>query len=341
MREITVNASKKYTVTVTDSWLNLPRVINENAKGKKIAIISDTNVSPLYLDQIKSLISSDYEVISLVVEAGEKSKCIEVYASLLNELAQNAFTRADTLIALGGGVVGDLTAFTASTYMRGITLIAIPTSLLSMIDSSVGGKTAINLSVGKNLCGTFYQPSVVYINVSTLKTLPDKEIQCGKGELVKYAILDKKISQNDLCNYDSIEVISKCVEIKKDIVQADEFESGKRALLNLGHTFGHALEALSNYTLSHGECVLGGLYLILELSKKLYKMDEGEYLKILALLQKIDDKKDYGYSIEDMLTQIAVDKKATFNGVKVVTIKGVGEVEITPLTLSEIRSYFE
>jgi len=336
MNEIKVNASRKYVVTVADSWERLRKTVDSVTKGTRIAVITDETVAKFYLDEVTDVLKG-YEIFPYAVPAGENSKSMGVYSAVMEYLAENSFRRDDTVLALGGGVVGDLAAFAASTYMRGIRLIAVPTTLLSMIDSSVGGKTAINLGVGKNLCGTFYQPYAVYANVKTLSTLPEREILCGKGELAKYAVLSESISADDIDNYNSAEVIAKCISVKRDIVEADEFESGKRMLLNLGHTVGHAVEALSDYTIPHGICVLKGLYAAAFISKGASLLSEKDYSEIIDILKRVDEDISYGFSSEDILKEISVDKKSVAGGVNFVYIKKKGECEVRKTDTETLR----
>ena len=222
--EIKVSASKNYSVIIKDSLSELKNCAKSVIKGDKIAVITDKNVEKLYLSQIGDIFN-DYSVFNYVVNGGEESKSITCFYEILEFLAENGFKRNDTVIALGGGVIGDLAGFTASTYMRGINLIMIPTSLLAMVDSSVGGKTAINLKSGKNLAGCFYQPSLVYINTEFLKTLPDREILSGLGEVVKYAFIGSGLTTEDLKGGITPSLIYKCVDIKRQIVENDEKES--------------------------------------------------------------------------------------------------------------------
>ena len=271
--EIKVKASKNYSVIIKDNLNELLPCCKSVIKGDKIAIITDKNVEKLYLNTVKEIFS-DYSVYTYTVDGGEDSKSLSCYFSLLEFLAEKGFKRSDTIIALGGGVIGDLAGFTASTYMRGINLIMLPTTLLSMVDSSVGGKTAVNMPSGKNLVGSFYQPSLVYISTEFLKTLPSREVLSGMGEIVKYSFIGSGFNLDDIKNGITANLICKCVDIKRQIVENDEKESGERKLLNLGHTVGHAIEKIENYNLSHGECVLKGLYYALEISKKLGKMEE-------------------------------------------------------------------
>ena len=197
--EINVKASKNYQVVIKDNLSELLPYSKGVIKGNKVAIITDKTVEKLYLNTVKEIFS-DYSVYTYVVDGGEDSKSLNCYISILQFLAESAFKRDDTVIALGGGVIGDLAGFSASTYMRGINLIMIPTTLLSMVDSSVGGKTAVNMSSGKNLVGSFYQPSLVYIATEFLKTLPNREVLSGMGEIVKYSFIGSGLNLEDIKN---------------------------------------------------------------------------------------------------------------------------------------------
>ena len=338
MHKVEVKASRSYTVTVDSSFDNLHEVVKNIAGSGRIAVITDDNVAPLYLQEITALLN-DFNIVVHTVAAGEASKSIAVYASLMEELANDGFHRDDTVLTLGGGVVGDLGAFVASTYMRGVKLISVPTTLLSMIDSSVGGKTAVNLTAGKNLCGTFYQPHAVYANVRTLATLPESEIVCGIGELVKYALLDKRITAHDIERYANEEVIAECVKIKRDIVEADEYESGKRMLLNLGHTIGHAVEALSCYTMPHGLCVLKGLMAIARVSDKYFAWSDATRKAVYSLLGKVDADYSIDYPPDEILRTVSLDKKAASTGINTVLIRNVGDCMTVTMSIDRLRSY--
>ena len=268
MKQINVKASKNYTITVDRAFENFKAQVLPLIKGNVVAVITDTNVEPLYYAQLESLLTGK-TVCKFVIPAGEENKNAENYISLVNALAKAGLSRKSTVIGLGGGVVGDMSAFVASTYMRGVSYIAIPTTLLSMVDSSVGGKTGIDLDSGKNLLGTFFQPDTVYINLDFLNTLPEREVKSGLGEIMKYAFIDSRITPSDLQNINYEDLIVKSLEIKRDIVERDERESGDRMLLNFGHTIGHAIEKLYDYKVSHGECVLKGMAYAIELSEKL------------------------------------------------------------------------
>lgn len=335
MQELKVSASKTYTVTITDELEAFSERVLPFIKGENVAIITDDTVNKLYGAALDGFLSGK-RVYKAVIRHGEKSKNAKNYINIINALAENGFTREDTVIALGGGVVGDLAGFVASTYMRGITLIAVPTTLLSAVDSSVGGKTAIDLKAGKNLCGTFYQPSAVYINTGFFRDLPEKEIKNGLGEVVKYAFLSDTVKASDIKNIDE-KLVYNCLKIKRDIVEKDEKESGERALLNLGHTFGHAVENLSGYTLSHGACVLKGLVYSIEISRRIYDLSDETVNRMYELLKSAKVDLTTPYSGQMLVKQILSDKKRKGDNINFVALKGIGKPEIVKMKISELE----
>ena len=291
MNTVHVKASREYDVLIAPGLL---ATLGDHAKAikkvKKICIVSETNVWPLYGNAAKqSLLDAGFEVVEFVFPAGEASKNGNTYLEILNFLAQNKVTRSDVIIALGGGVVGDLTGFAAATYLRGISYIQIPTTLLAMVDSSVGGKTAIDLPSGKNLAGAFYQPKLVLCSLNTLSTLPQKIFCDGCAEVIKYGVLyDVNLFQHLLekgIQFDQEYIISRCVELKRDVVITDEFDTGARQMLNLGHTIGHAIEATSHYTVSHGEAVAIGMAMVSKASAELGICEHSIYHQICNALE--------------------------------------------------------
>lgn len=332
MITLQAHASKNYSIIVTRGWQDLSFA---HLKGKKVCIVSDSNVAPLYMGDIRSRLEN-VTVFEYVIEAGEKSKNAQNYIDILTFLAENEFSRKDVVLALGGGVVGDLAGFVSATYMRGIDFYQIPTTLLAMIDSSVGGKTAIDLAVGKNLVGAFYQPSGVYINLDTLDTLPKVELDNGKGELVKYAFLSEQISKKPLNVIDE-QLICDCLKVKIGIVEEDEKESGKRMLLNLGHTVGHAIETMSHYTLPHGVCVAKGLKVAIEISKNIYGFEEKKERAMLQLLKSVDIDLSLPYDINDLIAQMTHDKKTVGDEVSFVLVKDIGDCRIEKLKLDDLK----
>jgi len=265
MKTITVNASKTYDIKIGSGILDDAGGILRKTGGTA-AVITDDIVAPLYAQRLEnSLSKSGIRAVRYVIPNGEASKNEEQFLSLVNFLAKEKFSRTDTVIALGGGVVGDLAGFAAAVFMRGIGFVQIPTTLLAAVDSSVGGKTAINLETGKNLAGAFYQPDAVLCDISLLSTLTPDVYRDGCAEVIKYGIIA------DSALFDSFEtpineqfenVIARCVEIKRDIVARDEYERGERKLLNFGHTVGHAIELLSGYKITHGSAVAAGMAVV-------------------------------------------------------------------------------
>ncbi|MBO5888975.1 MAG: 3-dehydroquinate synthase [Clostridia bacterium] len=332
--EVKVNASKNYSVVIKDDITLFSNYIKD-LKGDKVAIISDSNVDALYgglLD--KALLNK--KVYEYTFKAGENSKNANTYIEILNFLAKNQFKRNDTIIALGGGVTGDLAGFVAGTYMRGINLIMVPTTLLSMVDSSVGGKTAINLDSGKNLAGVFYQPSLVYIALDFLKTLPKREILSGMGEVIKYAFLGDLVTVDDIKQGITKELIYKCVSIKADIVNKDEKESGERKLLNLGHTVGHAIEKASNYFISHGECVLLGMKKAIEISKSVNGLTEDNANKAMEILLLSGSKLSLSFDKDELYSYLKQDKKGQGDKVDFIVINNDLKGEIKSIELKEL-----
>jgi len=267
-----------YTIYIGSALLDNSELLSSYCAGDNVLIVSNEIVAPLYLEKVRASIK-DKKVHQLVICDGEVYKSRESFFQLIDYLVENGFRRNDTLLALGGGVIGDLSGFVAASYQRGMNFVQIPTSLLAQVDSSVGGKTAINHQQGKNLIGAFYQPSAVIIDVNTLLTLPEREYLSGFGEIVKYALLGQKgidqilkLKTNNLLSRDQDtlkELIYLCCQKKASIVEKDEKEKGERALLNLGHTFAHALETLTNYGYYlHGEAVSIGILMALNLSVK-------------------------------------------------------------------------
>lgn len=334
--KLTVNASKSYDIYIENDFSKIEEQVKKVTSGKKILVVMDSKVDFFY-NRKKYFVN--YDVYFYVFPAGENSKNADTLFAILKQLSDNCFTRSDTVVAFGGGVVGDVAAFAASIYMRGINLISVPTTLLSSIDSSIGGKTAIDFNGFKNNIGSFYQPSFVYINTSLLKTLSLDQIASGLGEAVKYAFLSKTIAPNLLkleSDDDVNSLIYKCLEIKKAIVEEDEFDTNKRFLLNLGHTIGHSIESLSNYTIPHGICVVKGLKAVIEISAKYYNLLDGTKNEMLALLNEVGTDSSNPYTKGEIIMNLTHDKKANSDGVNFVLLKGIAEPQIQFLTFDEI-----
>ena len=294
MKVITINTSKTYDVVIDQGLIAEVGSRIRSLKGQcRCAIISDSNVWPIYKTQISaSLDENELDYVSYVFPAGEASKSIETYTKILQFLAENHITRSDLVIALGGGVTGDMAGFAAATYLRGVDYIQVPTSLLAMVDSSVGGKTAIDLPCGKNLVGAFYQTIAVLCDTDALSTLPLDVFRDGCAEVIKYAVLfDTNLFEHlqlHGMNFDRENVIAACVEHKRNVVSGDEFDHGQRQLLNLGHTIGHCIEAESNFTITHGQAVAAGMCMIARYGIKLGITEESQYNLIAELVNKFD-----------------------------------------------------
>lgn len=335
MTQIEISASRSYTVTIGSSLLQ--RIEKLISGDTNVCIVCDSNVWPLYGKALRErLCGNDILVDFCVFPAGETSKTAENYLELLNFLSVNAFTRSDRIIALGGGVVGDLAGFAAATYLRGIPYIQIPTSLLAMVDSSVGGKTGIDLPAGKNLCGAFYQPESVLCDTDVLKTLPEDVFRDGCAEVIKYAVLfDPElfgILERDGLDFDREAVIARCIEHKRNCVQADEFDRGHRMLLNLGHTIGHAIEKCSNFKISHGKAVAIGLAIIC----RAVKCPDAD--RIIALLRKFGLPTATDLPATDLWEAALSDKKRSGELVNLIVPKAIGDCRIAPTTVEELKT---
>ena len=335
MQTIKVKASREYEVQIHQDFNNLAESVKGVFSGSKILLLTDSNVSDLYSKEVLEKLK-DFNVYTYVIPAGERSKNITNFALILEYMAKNNFSREDLVFSLGGGVVGDLAGFVASSYMRGVKFIQCPTTLLAQVDSSVGGKTAVNLEQGKNLVGAFYQPILVYVNVSTLKTLPQSELTNGFGEIVKYGFISKSVSKKMIQEKDYNQLIANCIKIKAQIVNEDEYEKGLRAVLNLGHTIGHAIESLSGYTISHGLCVAKGINKIIQASKNYYRFDDCVTKELYQLLNSYNFDLEVPYSNKQILEKINNDKKADNKSIKAVLINEIGKVEIVKMPIEQL-----
>lgn len=341
MKIVTVNASKKYDIKIGSGLLpSIGEEARKLGKAAKVCIVSETNVWPLYGEIVRnSLESSGFSVVSHVFPAGEESKNGFTYLTLMNFLAENKLTRSDLIVALGGGVVGDLAGFAAATYLRGIRFIQVPTTLLAAVDSSVGGKTAIDLPAGKNLCGAFCQPSLVLCDTDTLNSLPTDIFRDGCAEVIKYGVLYDEPFFSNLeqagPDFHREAVIARCVELKRDVVMEDEFDTGARMKLNLGHTIGHGVEARSNFQLSHGKSVAIGLAIVSRAAKC---PDSG---RILACLEKFGLPTTTDYPVEDIYQYTLSDKKRSGGTVNLILPRKIGHCDIVPTPVEDLKTFIE
>ena len=344
VKKIRVKASGEYDVLIGRNLLdNIGSLIKEVAGSCKIALVTDDTVNALYADKVMlSLKNAGYTAVKFVFPHGEKSKNLNVYGQILNFLAENEITRTDCLVALGGGVVGDMAGFAAASFLRGIKYVQIPTTLLSQIDSSVGGKTAIDLPAGKNLVGAFKQPALVVCDVDTLSSLPKEIFIDGMGEAAKYALLDKKVYYL-ICSgeYAIEELVYLSIDYKRRVVEADEFESGLRKLLNLGHTPAHGIENLSGYTIPHGRAVAMGLDIILNASFKRGYISKNDYENMLSAVKKCVGENVCPYEIEKIATAALSDKKRSGDYITVIAVHGVEDCRPEKIKVIELAEYLK
>lgn len=310
-------------------------------KNKKVCIVSDTNVSKYYLDELVNGLKNHVKVIKIFIfPFGEESKQLHVVSDLYCCLMEAEFDRSDFLIALGGGVVGDLTGFAAATYLRGVQFIQMPTSLLAMVDSSIGGKTGVDLEAYKNMIGAFHQPKLVYIDLNSLNTLPDREFNSGFGEIVKHGLIKdkayyqwliehtKKIQNKDFVILE--EMIARSCEIKKHVVEKDPKEQGERALLNFGHTIGHAIEKIMNFQLLHGECISLGLVAACYISYQRGNLTKEELEQIIQILKSYSlPVQIKGLNIDHVIKISKNDKKMISGKIRFILLKEIGQAIVS------------
>ncbi|MCA1897343.1 3-dehydroquinate synthase [Shewanella putrefaciens] len=354
MKQIQVDLGERsYPIYIGQNLMNDSEALSRYLLKKRILIVTNETVAPLYLNQIQEVMVSFGEVESVILPDGEQFKDLTHLDAIFTALLQRNYGRDSVLVALGGGVIGDMTGFAAACYQRGIDFIQIPTTLLSQVDSSVGGKTAVNHPLGKNMIGAFYQPQLVLIDTQCLHTLPAREFAAGMAEVIKYGIMwDGEFFQwleNNVQALKRLETealvyaISRCCEIKADVVSQDETEQGVRALLNLGHTFGHAIEAEMGYgNWLHGEAVAAGTVLAAQTARSLGLIDESIVCRIVQLLQAFDlpvsapESMDFDSFIQHMRR----DKKVLGGQIRLVLPTGIGQADVfsqvTESTLEQV-----
>ena len=342
-QEISVELGKNsYPILVQRGLLDrVGECLKQWYRGAKIAVVTDTHVDPLYGERLEqSLKGAGYESKRIVVPAGETSKAFENLKGLYSAFLDFSLTRSDLVVALGGGVVGDLTGFAAATFLRGVPFVQVPTSLLAQIDSSVGGKVAVDLPEGKNLAGAFWQPRAVFIDPLLLQTLSDHYFFDGMAEVVKTACIKDEglFEQLEGCFDRSQlmgcidEIVARCCTIKKSVVERDERDTGERMLLNFGHTLGHAIEACEHFEgLSHGEAVAAGMVMITQMSEAKGLTQPGTASRIEGLLHRFGLPTEYRKaSLEQLLPFVAKDKKKARGSLTLVLLKGVGKGYLYP-----------
>jgi 3-dehydroquinate synthase len=332
---------RSYPIFIGESLLQRADLLDDAIAGSQVMVVSNQTVAPLYLASLRQALG-EREVQALILPDGEEYKTLDEIAGILDALVGARFARDCTVIALGGGVVGDMAGFAAACYQRGVAHIQVPTTLLSQVDSSVGGKTGVNHPKGKNMIGAFHQPACVIVDTRTLDTLPDRELSAGLGEVIKYGMLwDVDFFAWLEQNMDSLlardrdalmTVIHRSCAIKAEMVSADETEGGIRALLNLGHTFGHAIEAGLGYgAWLHGEAVAAGLCLAADLSRRLGRIDTGDVERVERLVRSanLPIRAPGDLSAGRMLELMAVDKKVKGGKLRLVLLEAIGKADLT------------
>lgn len=344
MKKIVIKLkTKSYTITVSSGLLKTFNSFWPLKKGNKVMIVTNQILAPIYLDKIKNILENNFiKVDCVIIPDGEQFKNLSTANIIFTELLNKMHGRDTTLIALGGGVIGDLTGFVAATYQRGVKFIQIPTTLLAQVDASIGGKTAVNHICGKNMIGVFYQPDSVLIDTDFLKTLSLREVQSGMAEIVKYGIImdssffawiEKNISLVLSLDDSAIEYcINRCCEIKASVVTNDEYEIGMRMILNLGHTYGHAIETFMQYSKNwlHGEAISVGMVMASRASLLINKISNNDFYRIKSLLKKIGlpIKGPEIMTVQDYLCSMMHDKKVMDNQLRLVLPVEIGKAKV-------------
>ena len=357
IREVAVGGAQPYVIAIGDGLLDDGPRLAATLRGRHVLIVSDANVAPLYANRVQAAVQAATPgavITQLVIPAGEQEKTVARFAEVLDALAALGATRDASVVALGGGVVGDLAGFAAACWMRGIDVIQLPTTLLAMVDSSVGGKTAVDLPAGKNLAGAFHPPRAVIADTAALHTLPDRELRAGLAEVVKYGAIAVSLDAGDAGFLDWLEAhadallardpaalaeaIARCCTFKAAVVARDPLERGDRALLNFGHTFGHAIEVEQGYAgtvgngLNHGEAVAVGMVLAMRLSAALGLAPASNGERLQRLLQRLGlpTTLPSGLDPQALLARMRLDKKADAGGIRFILGDGAGTARVVP-----------
>lgn len=345
--ELTVQTAKPYSILLERGLLAQTgkHCLPLFSTGTRAMVISDSNVFPLYGETvIDSLRQAGYEACSCVFPAGEQSKLLSTVETFFRALGENGFTRSDFIVALGGGVTGDMAGFAAATFLRGIDFVQIPTTLLAQVDSSVGGKTGVDLPFGKNLVGAFHQPRLVLIDPDTLSTLPPHFFADGMGEVIKYGCIRRPALFNRLLHEDVQEhleeVIYECVDCKRQVVEADALDKGERMILNFGHTLGHALEKLHGFSgLSHGEAVGIGMVLISKAAERAGLTAPGTSEKIVTLLERYNLPTATDRNMDELAKATALDKKSAGKNLRLILLHDIGDAYIYTIPAADLQMF--
>lgn len=346
MREIRVSASRDYDVVIGEGLMDEAgeRLAKLLPAPRSVCVAAGEKVSALYGARLAAALKgAGYSVYCFTYAGGERHKDLETYSNLLAFLAEHRFSRSDVLVALGGGVTGDVAGFAAATYQRGIPFVQVPTTLLAAVDSSVGGKTAVNLKSGKNQVGSFYQPHIVLCDTTALDTLPPEEYRCGCAEVIKYGVLCSESFFEELdekpVSAQAEHVIAACVEMKRDIVAVDEFDTGRRQFLNLGHSFGHAIEKCSNYEIRHGEAVAAGMAIIARAACARGVCGADTVKKIENILVKYSLPTKTDFSAAALYEAMLSDKKISGGKINLILPERIGCCRIEPVEAAALSAW--
>lgn len=344
MTTVPVKASKEYDIVIGTGLMdNAGDYLRKVTKGDGIMLVCGDIVSELHADRVTAaLAEAGYHVTRFVYPHGEQSKTPETYFALLNALAEAGMTRSDTIVALGGGVTGDLAGFAAATYQRGICYVQMPTTLLAAVDSSVGGKTAIDLPAGKNLAGAFYQPGMVLCDLDALATLPEDVFIDGCAEVIKYGVIWDEALFDRLKSgiKEHLEdIIARCVTIKAEVVGQDEFDNGLRGILNFGHTVGHAVEKCSDFAVSHGSAVAIGMVIVSKAAALAGICDDSVFERVLELVHAYGLPTKTNYDTDALLQAMLSDKKRAGAKISLIIPENIGKVRIEKMGLEDMDKF--
>ena len=342
LSQIPVRCSRgTYQVSIGPGALSLLPEVVASLAARRVAVISDSHVAPLHGERVRQFLPPDSPLY--VFPAGEASKTLDTIAGMLHFLAEAQLTRGDLVVALGGGVTGDMAGFTAAIYLRGIPVVQLPTTLLAAIDSSVGGKTGVDLPQGKNLAGAFWQPSAVLCDTTLMDTLPQRILFDGTAEAIKYGVIRDAALFHTLAAPGGLqnhlqEVIARCVEIKAEIVAGDEFDRGERALLNFGHTLGHAVERESRFAISHGQAVAIGMVAVTRWAERRGWCPKDLHLPLVEALKEYDLPTELPYPWEQLTEAMLHDKKRKGDRIQLVVPESLGRCVLKTISVEELRN---
>jgi len=347
MSNLIVNVNNPYDVIYEQGCLDRAgSIIADKLVFSRAFILTDRNVGPIYLERLEQSFKNEgKEVFSYKMDCGDTSKNLESYGFIIDKMVEIGIRKDDLIVALGGGVVGDMAGFISSSYMRGLNLIQIPTSFLAQIDSSIGGKTGLNTAFCKNVIGTISQPKLVLVDVDLIKTLPRKEVINGMGEAIKYAVLmggeSLGIIEKGLGGGNIERFIQLCGQYKSSLVEADEYDRGKRRLLNLGHTIGHAIETASDYSISHGLAVAKGIKFMMDVALKKGSIKETDYNRLISIFNKYGIDTSIDYDANELYKFVLLDKKGREGKISYIEILALGYCRISTIELESFKEMLD